>query len=126
MEKPEKNRQFILDFFQRLNCSEEKSQLLSGYILDPLLLEHFRFVETVIPQYKIMVDEITAESQRVIVRARFVGFPDEAFNILKKIEIPFAMGYHIKNGKIINHWLITDKLAILEQLGLEKPISHIH
>ena len=122
MERAEKNRRFLLGFFQALNSAEKKSEVLSRYITDPQLLEHFGFMENIIPRFRILVDEITAEEQRVIIKARFSGVPEKELSVSENIEIPFAMGYYIEKEKIVNHWMITDKLAVLEQLGMGRII----
>jgi len=36
---------------------------------------------------------------------------------LRKIEFPYAVGYYFEKGIIVDHWMITDQVALLEQLG---------
>ena len=116
MDKAGKNKKFILDFIQALNHAENKLQILSQYTTDPKLTERITFLESGFPHYQIKVDEVTAEDNRVIVRARFVGKQKGPMNGMpptgKSVEIPYAIGYHIEHGKIIAHWMITDWLEL--------------
>ena len=36
----------------------------------------------------------------------------------RSIEFPFAISYEIKNEKIVHHWMIVDRMAMMEQLGV--------
>ena len=64
---------------------------------------------------------MTAEDNRVVVRARFKGCHEGAFNGVlpthRSIEFPFVISYEIENAKIVRHWLIADSMAMMEQLG---------
>ncbi len=116
MDKAGKNKKLILDFLRALNEAEDKLQLLSRYTSDPKLIERITFLEEAFPHYQVKVDEVTAEEGRVIVRARFIGKHRGAANGVeptgKTVELPYAIGYHIRNGKIIAHWMITDWLEL--------------
>jgi predicted ester cyclase len=67
-------------------------------------------------------DEMTAEGNRVVVRARWKGCHEGELNGIhpsyRTVEMPFVISYEIENGKIVHHWLITDQMAFMEQLGL--------
>ena len=64
---------------------------------------------------------MTAVDDRVVVRARFKGCFEGAFNGIlpthRSIEFPFVICYEIKNEKIVHHWFIADSLAVMEQVG---------
>ncbi|MCB0572235.1 MAG: ester cyclase [Phaeodactylibacter sp.] len=119
MERAETNKRFILKYIKALNEAEDKLQALSQYTSDPKLIEHVTFLEQAFPRYQVMVDEVTAEACRVIVRARFIGKHRGPINGMgptgKTVQVPFAMGYEVRQNKIIAHWLITDQLALLIQ-----------
>lgn len=67
-------------------------------------------------------DEITAEGNRVVVRARFKGTHRGELSGIpptnKSVEFPFAIGYEIENSKITSHWLLADQMSLMEQLGV--------
>lgn len=117
VDKAGKNKKLILDFLRTLNEAENKLQILSRYTSDPKLIERITFLEQAFPQYKVKVDEVTAEEDRVIVRALFVGKHHGAANGVaptgETIELSYAIGYQIRNSKIIAHWMITDWLELV-------------
>ena len=122
----ERNRQFILEYFNAISGVEKTKDLLTEFVDDILLIDQILFFERLVPQYELIVDEITAEENRVIVRARARGIHAGEIEGIpatgKTIEIPFAIGYHIKSYKIINHWFITDQMQLLDQLGMRKIV----
>ena len=127
MNKTKYSRQFILRFFNEISGAKKTEELISAFTSDPKLIEQLLFFEKLIPQYEMIADEITTEGDRVIVKARARGkHQGEVEGIsptFKTIEIPFAVGYRLEPQKIIDHWLITDQMVLLEQLGLTKPVE---
>ena len=97
-------------------------ELLEEYITDNELIGHILFFESVFPNYEIFTDEMMAEGNRVMVRGRLKGRHEGEFNGIpptpRIVEFPLVISYQIENGKIVNHWLIADSLALMEQLGL--------
>jgi predicted ester cyclase len=124
MNVQKQNKELILRYF---NAISGKPKTLSGsdeWMTDQHLREHIAFFESIFPCYEIYADEMTAEGDRVIVRARMKGVHQGTFHGIpptyKEVEMPFAISYTISNGKIMDHWLIADSMELLEQLGLEK------
>ena len=100
---------------------------MEEYISDEELLGHIAFFDTVFPKYEMFMDEITAEGNRVVVRARAKGIHKGVFNGIqpthRNVEFPFVVSYEIENGKIVHHWLIADQVTLMEQLGvMNKPV----
>lgn len=121
MDKVEKNRQFILSFYKSISGQEKTRALLFGFTSDPELIEHILLCERLFPKYDLIIDEITCEEDRVIVRARargkHIGEAEGVAPTYRVVEAPFAIGYRVSRGKIIDHWVIADQLELLEQLG---------
>ena len=101
--------------------------LMEKYIADTHLIEHIEFFDTVFPMYEVFPDEITAEGNRIVVKARLKGRHEGELNGIpptyKNVEFPFAIGYEIANGKIVSHWLIADQMILMEQLGVMNAVS---
>ena len=97
------------------------------YIADTHLIEHIEFFDTVFPMYEVFPDEITAEGNHIVVKARLKGRHEGELNGIpptyKNVEFPFAIGYEIANGKIVSHWLIADQMILMEQLGVMNAVS---
>lgn len=128
MEQLKKNKEFIVAYFNALSGKNKPREILNQYVDDQGLIEHIIFFDAVFPRYEIFADEITAESNRVIVRARVKGTHEGELNGIppthKQIEFPFAIGYEIENNKIIHHWLIADQALLMEQLGVSQVQEH--
>jgi hypothetical protein len=122
MEIAQKNKEMVLEYFNAINGVKKTVELLSRYTTDQHLIEHIEFFDGVFPQYEIFADEITAESNRVVVRGHIKGKHEGELNGIPPtniaVEFPFVIGYEIENLKIISHWLIADQMALLEQLGV--------
>jgi predicted ester cyclase len=123
MEQQKQNKEFINHYFKALAGGGPKTkELLEKYIADEALLQHIAFFETVFPGYEIFADAMTAEENRVVVKARFKGTHEGAFNGIapthRTVEFPFAISYNIEHEKIVQHWMVVDRLAMMEQLGV--------
>jgi len=122
MEQQKQNKEFIIRYINALSGETKTRDLMEQYMTDEELLGHIAFFDAAFPKYEMFADEITAEGNRVIVRARMKGCHKGEFNGIiptqRNVEFPFVVGYEIENGKIAHHWLIADQLALMEQLGL--------
>jgi hypothetical protein len=121
MEQHKQNKEFIIRYFNAVSGFFKTRELLEQYTTDEELIGHIIFFDTVFPQYEIFADEMTAEGNRVVVRARIKGVHEGEFNGLlpthRNVEFSFVVSYEIENGKITHHWLIADQMALMEQLG---------
>jgi predicted ester cyclase len=129
MEQTEKNKTFILDYFNALR-NTTKSEVVRNFIDDEELIEHINFFESAFPKYELFADEIVAEGNLVVVKARFKGTHQGDFHGIaptyKTVDFPFVIRYEIKNKKIVTHWMIADQASLLQQLGVkpeEKAIN---
>jgi predicted ester cyclase len=124
MEHLLQNKEFVLEYFNAISGVEKTPELVGSYTTDQALIEHIAFFDGVFPKYELFADEITAEGNRVIVRARMTGKHEGELNGIpptyRSIDFPFAIGYEIENQKVVSHWLIADQMLLLELLGIEK------
>jgi predicted ester cyclase len=93
-------------------------------------MQHIAFFETVFPGYEILADEITAEDNRVVVKARLKGVHEGELNGIppthRAVEFACAISYEIENEKIIHHWLIADQMSLMQQLGVVPAAEAVH
>ena len=124
MEKHKENKEFVIRYINAISGVLKTRELMEEYIADEELIGHIAFFDTVFPKYEMFMDEITAEGNRVVVRARAKGVHEGDFNGIqpthRNVEFPFVVSYEIENGKIVHHWLIADQVAVMEQLGVMK------
>lgn len=122
MEQQKKNKEFIIRYINAISGVTKTREVMEQYMTDEELLGHILFFDTAFPKYEMFADEITAEGNRVVIRARFKGCHAGEFNGIfptnRSVEFPFVISYDIENGKIVHHWLIADSMALMEQLGV--------
>ena len=122
MEQLQKNKEFIIRYFNTVSGVLKPREILEKYTNDEVLIEHIVFFDSAFPAYEIFADEMTAEGNRVVVRARFKGIHEGELNGIlptgRKVEFPFVVSYEIENSKIVHHWLIADQMSLMEQLGV--------
>ena len=127
MNQQMKNKEFILGYFNAISGKVKTLELLQRYMSDALLLQHIAFFDGAFPKYEMFADEMTADSNRVVVRAQVKGKHEGVFGDIqptyRTIEMPFVIGYTIENQKIVSHWLIADQMTLMEQLGAAEPVS---
>lgn len=124
MEQTQQNKEFYLRYHDAVSGHVKTRELIAQYVDDEKLIEHILFFEKLFPKYAMALDEVLAERDKVFVRARMVGqHKGEAEGIPatnKKVNTPFALGYTIRNDKIVNFWAIADQIELMEQLGLSR------
>lgn len=122
MEQQKQNKKFIIRYINALSGEIKTREIMERYMNDEELLGHILFFDAAFPKYEMFADEITAEGNRVVVRARMKGCHEGEFNGIiptnRNVEFPFVISYDIENGKIVHHWLIADSMALMEQLGV--------
>lgn len=127
MDNLQKNKELVIEYFNAISGVKKTRELMEKYVSDQHLIEHIEFFDSVFPAYELFADEITAEGNRVVVRARCKGRHEGDLNGIpptyKKVEFPFSISYEIENNKIISHWLIADQMALMEQLGVMNAVS---
>lgn len=123
MNSIKRNKQLILDYINALSGHEKTTERLLKYNADRGLIGYIQFIDSVFPAYEVFVEEMMAEGDKVIVRARFRGRHEgtimgfEATH--KVIEYPFVVRYQIKDDKIINSWVVADNLVLAEAVGMK-------
>ena len=124
---PQSNKAFIIEYFNALSGVKKTRPLIEKYVTDKALVEHIEFFDSILPGYEIFAEEMIAEGNKVMVKARAKGRHEGEFNgippTFKNIEVSAAIIYEIENDKIINHWLLSDQLALLEQLGVANAVA---
>lgn len=122
MEQQKKNKEFVIRYFNAISSVTKTRELSQQFMTDEELIEHIAFFESVFPKYELFADEMIAEGNKVVVRARLKGKHEGELNGIpptyKEVNFPFVISYEIENDKIVHHWLIADQAAMMEQLGL--------
>lgn len=130
MNQSHRNKAFVADYLNAISGHDKTQEVLAQYITDQVLIEHIIFFDGAFPRYEMIADEMISEGNQIIVRARMVGKHEGEFGEIppshRVMNFPFVVSYVIENNKIISHWLIADQMLLLEQLGVESPVSSAH
>ncbi len=122
MEQQKQNKEFVIRYFNAISGVTKTKELVEQYTTDEELTGHIAFFDSAFPKYELFADELLAEGNRVVVRARFKSCHLGEFNGIlptyRNAEFPFVISYEIENGKIVHHWLIADSMALMQQLGV--------
>jgi predicted ester cyclase len=114
------NKELIIRLVNELNGIRKERSHIEQFVADEVLVQHFLFFDKLFPGNELLIDEITAESNRVILRARMRGRQDQPTDTTLpapgQIEYPMVFGFEIERKKVIHHWLIADQMKLLNQL----------
>ncbi len=117
----QQNKKIIIEYFKAISGVKKCDDLIDRYVNDEELKKHIIFFDTIFPNYELLVEEMTAEGNRVIVLARLRGKHEGEMNGIpptyKIVDFLFAIGYILDKGIIIDHWMIADQVSLMEQLG---------
>jgi hypothetical protein len=122
MEQLQKNKEFIINYFNALSGVAKTKALIERFVSDETLIAHIHFFEAAFPKYEMYAEEVVAEGNLVVVKARFKGTHMGDLSGMaptyKAVDIPFVIRYEVKNNLITSHWLLADQTSLLEQLGV--------
>lgn len=120
MSTAKKNRELIVRMVNGLNGTRKERKNIEEFVADEALVQHFLFFESLFPGNELFIDELTAESNRVILRVRMKGKHDGMIEQIvpthQEVEYPMVFGFEIERNKVIHHWLVADQVKLLEQL----------
>jgi steroid delta-isomerase-like uncharacterized protein len=88
------------------------------------VLQFFKMLRAAFPDLTMTAHDMVAEGDRVFVRltmsgthrGEFMGMPATG----RKIAVPMADFLRVQDGKLAEHWGVTDVAAMMEQLGAQQ------
>ena len=120
----EQNKDLVRRYLNAISGHDKPRSLVDQFIADSddELKQHIAGAEAAFPRYEMIVEDLFAEGDRVVVRftgrmthqGNFMGFPPSG----KTASVPGIIIYRIENGKIAQHWLQMDSMSMMQQLGL--------
>ena len=122
VEMSEQNKALIRQYIAAISGKDKPDSIVNIFVKDDHLKQHIKTFETAFPRYKILIEDLIAEADKVVVRASLQGtHKGELPGITptgKKINLEQVVIYRITNGKINQHWMKIDNIELLKQLGL--------
>jgi len=117
----EENKQFVRRYLEAINGKPKTESVMRLFIAEDPLIEHIQVCEEAFPLYYLDMDEIVAEGDLVSVRGKvrgmhqgpFMGIPASG----KPVDFAIFITYKVQGGKIVDHWMLTDNLTLMQQIG---------
>ena len=123
MNQAMKNKEFVLQYYNTVSGVIKTPEMLRQFTDDQVLIDTITFFDGAFPGYEMTAEEMTAEGNRVVVRARMKGRHEGEWDGImpthRQVEFPVIVSYEIVNDKIVTHWLVADSGILMEQLGVD-------
>ena len=117
----DENKAVIRRYFEALSGKDKPREGMDEFVAEEPLKEHIAFFETVFPHYELIAERMIAEGDMVsvigLVRGTHRGELMGVAPTGKTVQFPIHITYRLANGKIEEHWMLTDNLGMLQQLG---------
>lgn len=118
----QENKDLISRYAEALSGKPKPASVVDQYVAEQLLKDHISEFEEACPNYQVDFDLLIAEDDLVsaigTVRGTntgpLMGMPATG----KSFEIPMHITYRVADGKIVEHWMLVDNFAMMQQLGL--------
>ena len=118
----QENKDFVRRYIEAISGKPKPESVVNLYVAEQPLKDHIAMAEAAFPLYSIDVEEMIAEGDLVSLRGRlqgthkgpFMGTPPTE----KSFDVEIWLTYRIAGGKIVDHWMLLDNAALMQQLGL--------
>lgn len=119
----QENKEFIRRYIETLGGKAKTPELVDQFVAEQALKDHIAGAEEGFPQYEFFADHIIAEDDMVSVIGRFGGTHTGSFMGIPPTgksfaDVPIHITYKVEGGKIVDHWMLVDNMALMQQLGL--------
>jgi len=119
------SRAFIQQYLEAISGKAKPPALVNQYIADSdeALKQHIAGAEAAFPHYAMITEDLIAEGEKVVVRftmrathqGDFMGIPATG----RPVNVPGIIIYRVADGKIVEHWMHFDAMAMMQQLGVQ-------
>jgi predicted ester cyclase len=110
----------ITDYLRTLSGQPKPLDLVRRYVADERLAKHIDEIEAAFPSYEIIIEDLLAEGDKVVVRGEFQGIHRGPFAGIeptgKSVSAGLIIIYAIASGRIVDHWMQFDLFTLLQQL----------
>lgn len=118
----QENKEFVRIYFEALSGKPKTPELVDQYVAEQPLKDHIAMNEVAFPGYELRIEQMVAEGDLVSVIGRASGTHKGPFMGMsatgKSWDVPLHITYRVKDGKIVEHWLVLDTAAFMQQLGM--------
>ena len=118
----EKNKEFIRRYLAAISGKPKTRERVEAFMTDQELVNHILDSEIALPEYRLDVEEMVAEGDLVTVRGTVRGTNRGPLKGMpptnRDVSFAIFVTYRVVNEKIVEHWMLTDNLTMMKQLGL--------
>jgi predicted ester cyclase len=123
----ETNKATIRRYLDALRADKSPATL-DLYIAEENLKQHIAFADSAFPGYVIEPEDLIAEGDRVFLRGAVRGVHKGDFMGLaptgREINVQLFIVYRLEGDKIVDHWMLMDTQALMQQLGaVPEPVA---
>ncbi len=120
---PEENKALVRQYLEAISGREKPAETVERYVSNEALKQHIAEFEAAFPRYEIIVEDMIAEGDMVVIRALGRGTHQGEFAGIaptgKQVEFPAIIIYRIEDGKIAEFWMQADVMSLMQQLTEE-------
>jgi len=117
----QENKDFVRQYLEALSGKPKPQAVVDKYVAEQPLKDHIAMYEAAFPKYEMEIERVIAEDDLIPVIARARGTQQEPFMGMpsagKSFDVPLHITYRVEGGKIVDHWMVVDTLAFMQQLG---------
>lgn len=118
----EENKEFIRRYLNAISGKPKPESVMKLFIAEQPLIDHIAAAEAFMPLYRLDADEMVAEGDLVSLRGWIRGKHLGPFMGMeatgKDLEFSIFITYKVVDGKIVDHWMLTDNMTMMQQMGL--------
>ena len=119
--------EFIQSYIDALSGRPKTSDVISRFVSDPVLKEHIAQTEAAFPDYELSAQQMVAQDDLVAMRGTFRGVHRGVFAGIeptgKEVSGELMIFYRIEEGRIVQHWMQIDMMALVAQLRGDAGVS---
>ncbi len=116
------NKEFLRRYLEALSGKPKPASVVDQFVAEQPLKDHIAGAEAGFPEYVLEAVEMIAEGDKVAVKARLKGTHLGPYNGIpatgREVDFLFHITYQIRDGKIIDHWMLVDGVEFMQQLGV--------
>lgn len=116
----EANRAWLQRYIEAVSGEPKTEALMRQFTSDENLIQHVQAFEAAFPSYRILVDDVITEGDKLVVRGRGQGKHAGTFAGIsptgREVEFPVIIIYQLAEEKITQFWMQADMMGLLQQL----------
>lgn len=118
----EGNKDLVRRYLAAISGKPKTRELVESFATDAELIEHILGSEGAFPKYRLDPEEMIAEGDLVSVRGTVKGVNAGPLKGMpptnREVQFPIFITYRVADNKIVEHWMLTDDLTWMKQLGV--------